>query len=156
MDQTRVSLKEQSCLHSTQATGMAGGEQSQEQPWAVREVAQGCSRGGGQGSLPEAESEPWLSKPSVRVEGAERVRVERWAEVRGEVLSRPRGVGTCLPYVLGFCGESGCCWRLDLREEVARMRGRRSDRWPLLRPCKRSGSLDRASADLCSCDLGVK
>lgn len=113
MDQTRVSLKEQSSLHSTQATGVAGGEQSQEQPWAVREVAQGCSRGGGQGSLPEAESEPWLSKPSVRVEGAERVRVERWAEVRGEVLSRPRGVGTCLPYVLGFCGESGCCWRLD-------------------------------------------
>lgn len=84
------------------------------------------------------------------------MRVERWVEVRGEVFFRSRGVGICLLYVLGFCGEFGCCWRLDLREEVVRMRGRRSDRWFLLRLCKRSGSLDRVSVDFCLCDLGVK
>lgn len=55
-------------------------------------------------------------------EEAERVRVPRWAEVRGEVLSGLCGVGTFLPWVLGslsdfesrFCYKSGCCRRFDL------------------------------------------
>ena len=49
------------------------------------------------------------------------MRVARWAEGRGEVLSRLWGVWTFLSYVLGrflkpvgFC-YGCCCWRIDLQ-----------------------------------------